>query len=248
MKSTRLTPPRWAAGKLLPQIAGLTALLLAPHVAHAAAVLTFYDDPESQRVVGVLTGSIDATTADKTDDNTVRSPSGFNSNVNGGTGILVIRRQEDEKYSRYALTPNDSYSSQTPWFSGSFSSTHNTDDQTISSVFDLNHYNYGGNPRLGLSEDSDSGESLYAYLVYNNESFESIGVTAGTTFGYSLTDAPDQTISITFSADAPPPPNPVPLPAAAPLLLGALGGFGLLSRRRKQRSTSAAACVPLAAK
>lgn len=114
MNSIGLNPRRRAAYKSLTHLAGLTALLLAPHFAQAAAVLTFDENNDTNQLVAILSGSINTMGVTPGAGIKNGSGSGGTSFVNGGNGLLAIYRDSGAPTPDYALTPNEVYSSETP--------------------------------------------------------------------------------------------------------------------------------------
>lgn len=214
-----------SACKSLTKLAGLTALLSVPHVAQAGALVTFYEDGSD--LVGILSGSIDATGLTIQTGISNGSSAGGTSFVNGGNRLLAIYRDSGESTPGYQLVADANYSS--GWPVG-FLGSHDAGSDTITSSFIINHFNFASGGSLRLSEDSDSGEDLAARLVWNNKSFADIGTTAGSSFGYTLAGS-SETVSISFSADAPPPAtSAVPVPGTLLLVTAGILGGGITRR------------------
>lgn len=76
---------------------------------------------------------------------------------------------------------------------------------------------------LNVAPSYLSGASLAGEVTFANESFASLGITAGSSFVFTL---PSDTLTVAFGET-----TPVPLPAGGALLIGALGLMRALRRR-----------------
>lgn len=117
------------------------------------------------------------------------------------------------------------------FFSGSISTNGGFGNSVATSKFYIGSAAIVTGNSLGFDRsiyvDTDfvSGDDITGSATFTGETFATLGLTSGTSFIVSL---PNDTITVNIGPVA-----AVPLPASAPLFLAALGGLGLMRRRKK---------------